>query len=148
MNTPEIDHAAYEKLRKEHELLHTRLEQARAMLLERSLDVHEALALLGDLRAHMKEHFAGEEAGGYFTEVVERAPWLAERTEALHRQHPEMLKAMDGIMHTARESDNTPGWWKHIGEQYTALYEKITAHEKNEDDLVQQAFTEDIGDKD
>jgi len=101
------------------------------------------------LRAHLIRHMALEEEGGYMSAVLERRPTLADRIERLEREHAEIGRLLDDI-HTAvgtiRAEDRL--LIRDISHRMQDVLHYVEHHEKEENDLVQLVFTDDIGTKD
>ena len=100
-------------------------------------------AKLGD---RLVKHFAMEEDGGYFADVLLHAPQLISKANALLAQHPKMCAQAREI--TAEVSPRKPAgdeWWQHTGELFRDFREELNRHEKQEDGLLQEAYSRDIG---
>lgn len=101
------------------------------------------------LRAHLIRHMALEEEGGYMSAVLERRPTLADRIDRLEREHAELGRLLDDIhvaIGTIRAEDRL--LIRDISHRMKSVLDYVEHHEKEENDLVQLVFTDDIGTKD
>ena len=143
MTTPSYDRARW--MLEEHEHLRARLEQAEKFFSQEPQQTVDAANVLDELITELKLHFMHEEEGGYLSEALSQAPRFTDRATELQQQHPQMLKAVRELYQQAQSGDGSAGWWSSLQAAYQSLAEQIHAHETGENDLVQKAFTEDIG---
>ncbi|MCA9102220.1 MAG: hemerythrin domain-containing protein [Pirellulales bacterium] len=95
----------------------------------------------------LKNHFAAEEGdGAFFDEIVSQAPRLSGRADKLRAEHDAMLKLIDELEDDLKLEEFVP--WASIDAQLSNLAETLFRHEAEERELVQIAFTEDVGNKD
>jgi len=104
--------------------------------------------LLADLRDRLAMHFALEEAYGYFEDAIDVAPRLSEAAIALRDQHRELYvaccdlaDAADALAHRHHHAADC----ERIVEAFLAFEADLTRHERTENDLIQKAFTDEIG---
>jgi hypothetical protein len=106
---------------------------------------HVVMGLMAELVALLQNHFAHEEDGGYFTELVEVYPRVAETVERLRQQHRTMLATVRAIHgHLARTADREscdPA----IRRDFLQFVQQCDEHQHEENSLVQEAFCQDIG---
>jgi hemerythrin len=110
-------------------------------------DEASAAALLDDLLEYMPTHFAMEEAdGGFFEQVLAKAPRHQASVERLQKEHATLLAQLDA----ARGAIEKP--YGAITEALTAklkeLHETLLEHEGLEAQLLQDAYERDIGEGD
>lgn len=100
--------------------------------------------LVGELARQVAEHFRHEEADGYFVDVIQVAPRLAHQVESLHQQHAQLTEQLDGLRRLAKGVEEESQW-----EELTAALDRFCSafqsHELGENQLLQQAYTDDIG---
>ena len=137
---------AYQENATRHRELKALLARIEQSLAERTATIDEVSDLLGQLGDRLVKHFAMEEDGGYFAEVLLHAPQLISKANALLAQHPKMCAQAKEI--TVEVSAREPAgddWWEHTGELFRAFREELNRHEKQEDGLLQEAYSRDIG---
>lgn len=128
------------RILQQHRELLELLARIERVLGERSASVADAARLLGQLGDQLVKHFTLEEGDGYFSEALTQAPQLVARANDLLAQHPKMT-AM------ARElagAEPGPEWWTETRRRYQAFVAELRAHERLEDQLLQQAYTQDL----
>ncbi len=138
----------FQEIREEHRQLASLLEQIDSALAERSGPISEVVDLLGQLGHQLTKHFQSEEAGGYFAEALHEAPRLFERANALMVQHPKMTKRSRMLAGAADPETEPDLWWEQTAERFAAFRAELREHEREEDRLIQEAFTRDIGSHD
>lgn len=140
-----MDVATYEKIREDHRTLKDLLGRIDQLLADRTrtiAEVGDLLAQLGDL---LVKHFALEEEGGYFAELMLRAPQLVVRANELMAQHPKMCTRARDLVVQFQAGQNPDDWWQETRRRFDAFQDELLKHEKNEDGLLQEAYTQDIG---
>jgi hemerythrin-like domain-containing protein len=68
-----------DRVNREHEALRQLLRELHEMLADRRAPTAQVADEMGSLATHLKSHFEEEEAGGFFIDVVARAPRFAEQ---------------------------------------------------------------------
>lgn len=98
------------------------------------------------LHVAMLEHFREEEAEGYLSDVLDVAPHLAHQVRVLQEDHSAIGKTLtEWLERTSTRSFNgEPDGCQLLLE----LVERLEAHEAAEGDLLELAFTDDLGNKD
>jgi hemerythrin len=150
MTAENLDHDFAEMILREHRELKELLARARTAICEDQRDSQRAKQLIGDLYEHLQSHFFHEEEGGYMCEALERAPRLIRQAEELHEQHEtlaEMLGELRDFVQHVGPADARPrnDWWKELARRFQTFGKQLLRHEADEDDLVQEAFTRDVG---
>jgi len=107
------------------------------------------LATLRELRDHLREHFAQEEAGGFLEESVTRMPRLSKAMDAVLAEHPALLAELDGLIEVVERADIAggvpPPEWERTDHAFTEFIHHLLAHERNENAVVQEGYNEDLG---
>ena len=114
----------------------------------RPAPVAQLAEMLVELRNQLAIHFSLEEAYGYFDEPVSADPHLCRQADLLRRQHEELFEALRGIAQCAsRAADDQSSIEEstRIVSAYLRFHEQLGAHESAENELIQDAFNEDIG---
>jgi len=133
----------------EHDRLKRTLARLRQVLVERMAAQSEVVALLADFADSVRAHFDHEEQfDGFFDNVVDEAPWLNDRTEALIDEHGELRSQLEQLQSHAINGVPSDAWWQKIHSRFEAFWLLFSRHEAQENQLVQAAFNEDIGAED
>ena len=94
---------------------------------------------LRELRTHLAEHFAEEDAGGCLEEAVCRCPRLGPEADRIESEHPALLAELDDIIARSR-SGTELGQPSHVEQKFQDFAEKLHAHETAENHLLEDAF--------
>jgi hypothetical protein len=105
----------------------------------------EARRFLTELRAHVAQHFACEEEGGYMAVVLERRPESEHAVQQLLGQHRPMLALLDVFV---REAEGAEKIDDDLRNRIAGWAELLRRHEAEENVLVEDAFNQDIGAED
>lgn len=105
-------------------------------------------SLLDSLREHLDTHFSYEESEDGFDHLARRAPWISDRIEALVADHRRLLSMACDLASRARSGPRTVPIWGELQSSFVQLHDELVAHESKEHDLLQEVYTQDIGDKD
>ena len=103
------------------------------------------VSLLNSLAAHLEMHFELEEEDEYFGYVLRRAPRLSERVSQLLREHAGMKSEVDELVTMARQAFAENGDTRELATRFRRFREHLLNHEKAEIDLLQEAYTCDLG---
>lgn len=130
----------------EHERLEALLAELQWVLVKPS-DTHLSIVkeLMDELAVLLREHFAHEEEGGYFSELVDSRPAFAARVERLRQEHREMLAAVENINRQLRHADSTPLWFAMIETDFTSFLHRCELHQHEENGMVQEGYLIDEG---
>jgi len=138
-----------ERFFEEHERIETILAELDTALANRDRQPKEVIRLLTELPVHLEAHFAFEEAGRFFDEGMLRAPHLQTKADKILSEHAPLVEAAKSLAaHAAGEEPGSPDWWERVRERYLALKNDLTRHEHAENDLVQEAYVQDLGARD
>ncbi|NBX28896.1 hemerythrin domain-containing protein [bacterium] len=133
----------------QHRELHDQLVTARAALAVPSpagrANVTAARAVLRGLSDYLHRHFAQEERGGFLEESLARMPRLSPAVKALLAEHPVLLGELDRLIETVAAADRSPAAWHQAGRDFACFADHLTAHERNENAVVQDGYNEDMG---
>jgi hemerythrin len=106
------------------------------------------VSLLDSLREHLDTHFTFEESDDGFDDLVRRAPWVSERIDSLIAEHRQLLSSACDLAAQARGAQRTAPKWAELQASFERLFENLSDHESKEHDLLQEVYTQDVGDKD
>jgi len=149
MNERVAAELSYEDFRREHAELAETISSIQRDLSNSRSTKNDVGDRTGQLVEKMLEaHFAHEEAGGYMADVVSRAPHLQPTVRRLELQHPMLLEKATKLNMLARSGVESPPWWRELRNEFDSLRQELLDHERQENMLVQEAFTIDIGTKD
>lgn len=142
------DHVFFEKVQSDNEKLRELLGGVTRIFAGGLENVDRAAESLASLASQLETHFEEEEIAGVFDDVVERAPHLSERVDQLKQQHNELRNAFAAINQSASSGDRTVQWWDNLSKAFHDFSTDLMHHEHTENELVQEAYTQDIGSKD
>ncbi|NOY42999.1 MAG: hemerythrin domain-containing protein [Planctomycetes bacterium] len=120
--------------------LHNRFESGR----ELSCNL---VSLLNSLTSHLESHFELEE-DGYYAELVQIAPRLSGRVDALIQQHGLFLDESRKLAVMAQEAFANSVEAPELAKRFEQFRQELLAHEKEETGILQEAYTRDLGEKD
>jgi hypothetical protein len=103
--------------------------------------------LAKDLCRQIFEHFRHEEAG-YLEEVKRRAPWLADAATVLQGQHRQLRQTLASIVAQLDRPQLTPVERMAVSAEFDNFVVQFQLHEDRENELLQEAFDRDVGNKD
>ena len=103
----------------------------------------ELRARLGATRTHLAEHFGFEEQNGYMDKVRKREPRLEHVIQQLAEEHRRLMQSLESLI-----GECSPGLDNSFREKVRAWVQEVRQHEIHENDVVQDAFTLDIGPED
>jgi len=103
-----------------------------------------AARLLDELIDAVIAHFAHEEEGGYYLHVVEKAPWRASVVDELKNQHGELLRMIVRIAVAARKENQSAESREAVQRDFGDFLKRCSAHEAEENRLVQEVYLLDI----
>jgi hypothetical protein len=137
----------------QHRDLHVLMTAARAVFAAPgpvdAVRIRGAIDTLGQLRDHLREHFAQEESGGFLEESVTRMPRLAKAMDAVVADHPELLAELGRLIEFLERADIVAGMpfpeWERADQALAEFVEHLLAHERNENAVVQEGYNEDLG---
>lgn len=137
-----------EEIQREHEELRKQLGNVRQTLAKRLATVVNVAELIGKLCEEVETHFTQEEIDGFFDQVVEQAPRLSSNTEQLRAEHVRLRELIRDLSRCAGAGDGSDDWWERIEAQFHEFSKQLMRHESKENELLQSAYTDDIGQAD
>ncbi len=103
------------------------------------------LTLLEDFDLGLREHFAVEEKGGYFADILKVAPRLSRRAARLEQNHKEFSERLQSLLALVRYAVDAPDDWERVTSAVERFLQALRAHEDEENELVREAFMDDLG---
>jgi hemerythrin len=100
---------------------------------------------LAKVRRYLLEHFRYEEQNGYMDVVRKRDPRFDHAIAQLRVQHRELAQTLDGLILQSQSRQTVDEAFRAMIQEWS---NRLRAHETKEDELVQEAFTVDVGTKD
>lgn len=126
----------------QHRELHDHVMAARAAFAAGRAAAHAAL---GGLRDHLAAHFLQEERGGFLEESIARMPRLAAAAGRVVSEHPRLLAELDGLIERLAVADIPVSSWAAVGHDFAGFCDRLLAHERDENAVVQEGYNEDLG---
>jgi hemerythrin len=105
----------------------------------------EARAWLVAVRAHLADHFRFEEEDGYLDAARKREPRLERAVEQFAEEHRGLMRGLDALLVAAAGATVLKDGLREGIRQWV---KEVRQHEARENDLVQDAFEQDLGTKD
>jgi iron-sulfur cluster repair protein YtfE (RIC family) len=139
--------------------LHEHVHQEHEELRERFASIHRALAdpaaspvsvaeTLQSLDRHLQEHFDDEEGtGSFFDAVCAQAPRLSQRAEALKQEHAWLGNALRELIECVDQPKSVQ-WREELEAKFHEFSKSVMQHESKENELLQEAYGDDIGSAD
>lgn len=106
------------------------------------------LRMLEQLRDQLALQFALEEAYGYFEDPLEVAPRLCHLAKTLRDEHQQLYLAVCDIFEQANAIQKrvvTPVMLEQIERLFCPFDHQLRLHEAHENELIQQAYDDDLG---
>jgi len=139
---------AYDEILRDHANLRRLLDELRQMLFEQAVDFADLKGHFFQLGEMLEGHFRTEEASGCFGEVVNQAPHVSGKVAGLIGEHADLSREINEIAVRASGGNGTADDWEVARAAFGDFTARLMQHEMLENELLQQAFTEDIGWKD
>jgi hypothetical protein len=134
----------FEKTKLEHDALREKLRCIHDVLAGVEINAEAVASLLQDFQNALQIHFANEESDGFFSEITNRSPHLISQADKLCIEHGHLLhKAMELCRFAT--SGNLSAVWRGLGSEFHAFSKELMHHEREENQLLQQTYQEDIG---
>lgn len=108
----------------------------------------ELVDVLSQLCDQLAMHFALEEAFGYFEDAVDIAPRLSQRADELRAEHESLFRILCDMVEHAEQvlyRESSRGVMRGIALRFNAFHDQFQEHETRENELILEAFDEDIG---
>jgi hemerythrin-like domain-containing protein len=97
---------------------------------------------------HVDRHFSFEEQEGFMHQVLRRRPTLSERVEELRREHEALRNDFQDLLALAERSRDDAMRIQLLGTQLDATLLRLREHEGAENEVMQEAFLQDLGSSD
>ena len=144
-----INAAFLQEIKEDHIELRDLLVAVRTLAAERHPPIDQLTDKLEQLRDRLSFHFALEEAYGYYNaEISDTAPWLAEKASALRAQHVELFLLLDQRVNAAEGVRYHESPRQAIGplcRDVLDFCQRLEDHEQRENELILEAFDDDVG---
>ena len=140
----ESRHELFEQIEQDHAELRKLLSELHQVLAKKLESVARVAELVASLTDHLETHFEEEEATGVFEQVTAREPRLSDRASALYAEHDELRKTMHALNQAAKSGGGTD-WWEQLEVAFHDFSKGLMHHEHQENELVQEAYDQDIG---
>ncbi len=105
----------------------------------------KTLTLLEGFDSALREHFAVEEEGGYFADVLKVAPRLSRRAARLEQNHREFSERLEALLALVQYAIDARDAWERVTTGVERFLRELRAHEDDENELVREAFMVDLG---
>jgi len=149
-STVTLNAAFLQEIKQDNKELQRLLADCREMLLSgrRTFSRKRLGQVLNELCDRLAMHFTLEEAFGYFDDPLTVAPRLSRQAECLRSQHPALYLQLRAIVeeldrHAPRMGTHT--LHQHLAPRFRDFDEKLRQHEAAENELILEAFDDDIG---
>jgi hypothetical protein len=93
-------------------------------------------------RTQVTEHFAWEESNGWATAILQQEPRLEHAVRHLLQEHRELTQSLDTLIDEAAAIQHAD---KPFREKVLRWIERVRDHEARENELLEEAFEEDLG---
>ena len=139
------DHILVGKIMQEDENLRAKLRHIHNAIVDVKPSAEEVEHLLRDFKHLLEFHFIHEEKDGFFQEVINKAPRLAERTKILCEEHRKMLVDVAELCRFAAAGSPSVSWWHELRARCQEFSDRLKRHEIEECALLQEAHQTDLG---
>jgi len=150
-STVTVNAAFLQEIKEVNQELFQRLLEVRQILsrpVPFTMDGSLFVTKLAELRDQLALHFALEEAYGYFDDPVFVAPQLGRVAESLRAQHRELYLEISQIAEQAERHQyrgQLPSWIVVLAGAFMRFHHRFQQHESRENELIQQAYDDDLG---
>ena len=103
---------------------------------------------LEGLRDQLATHFSLEETFGYFEDAVSVAPRLSIKADQLQAEHEALFLQICSMVERIEQSlapENPQLTIDDVAAEFSRFHQRFRDHETEENELIMQAFGEDIG---
>ena len=144
MSKEDSRHELFEQIQQDHAELRKLLGEIHQVLSRKEASVASVAELLESLTNHIETHFEEEESTGVFDQVSAREPRLTDRATALYAEHDQLRQTVHAL-NLAAKSDGGSDWWEKLEAAFHDFSKDLMRHEHQENELVQEAYEQDIG---
>ncbi len=93
----------------------------------------------------LEDHFQTEEHGGFFAQITDQAPRLATQADKLCDEHQALLVELLAITDQTQADLRANSTWANLQQAFHAFSKHLMNHESEENEMLQEAYWEDIG---
>jgi iron-sulfur cluster repair protein YtfE (RIC family) len=134
------------EIQREHGELRALLGDIHRVLAERLQTVVHVSEQLAALNEHVETHFNEEEIGGFFDQVLGSASQqVAQQVDSLRDEHCHLLQVVRRLSEQAKTGNGSDDWWQRLESEFREFSKELMHHEHKENELLQEAFDQDIG---
>lgn len=137
-----------EQVEQQHEEIRQSIAEIHRVLAAGESTAPQLAARLKAFCSMLDDHFRTEEADGFFDQITDQAPRLSPRADKLCHEHQQMLGGAKSLVKQAIDGDGSQAWRETLNKAFHEFSRSLMHHESEENELLQQAYTDDIGDKD
>ena len=150
IGTLTINAAFLQEIKEDNRQLSELLDRTAALLPPHVIHVRvNSLAqTLGELRDQLATHFSLEEFFGYFDDAMDVAPWLSSQADVLRVQHESLFREICDLADDAEKMlyrERSAVTLQQLSLAFQCFQSRLKDHEEAENDLIQQAFCDDVG---
>ena len=139
-----LNAAFLQEIKQDHRELHRLLDKSLTVFTAAALRSNETSDVLGMLYDQIQSHFQLEESFGYFEEAIADQPWLAQRAEQLRTEHDDLAFRMERMVQFAEDSSDIASVDK-LRNEFHGFLAEFRRHESDENELILQAFNDELG---
>lgn len=135
--------AVFDQMALQHGELGRSWSQLLETLASDRIDSQVVMRQLQELKQQLEEHFRLEEKGGYFEDIVSRAPHLQRSADKLRGEHADLLDAVRRLQGQGGRLDREPGQLAAMRTLFEETSSAFFNHESAEDQLLQETYCRD-----
>ncbi|QDT00232.1 hemerythrin domain-containing protein [Adhaeretor mobilis] len=145
MAASDWDHELFKVVQQKNRELTDSLEAISRMVDTRSYEKRELEDLLSKLRDLLELHFEIEERGSYLAELVGSEPRYESQVEVLLAEHRALLEELEKLRLLVRSGVESTALSIRSEDDFHKFVSRLLNHEHVERQLLQRAFSDDIG---
>ena len=149
--TVTVNAAFLQEIKEDNHQLRELLQDTLALLSgprRKRIPARQIVDQLWRLRDQLAMHFALEDAYGYFQDAILEAPRLSQQAERLHAEHDDLFLQICELIEEAEKLmyGERPGKKQtEIAVRFYQFHAQLQEHETRENELILEAFDDDIG---
>ena len=148
MSSKSTNDDTLKRVQEEHRVLRELLVKVHQALTQHQQNIAEVSSLFNSLRNQIEEHFREEEEGGFFEQITDQAPRLEHRADEVRGEHAQLRDSISRLCFDVATGNGSEAWWQQLEEQFHAFSKELMRHEGHENELLQEAYQQDIGPSD
>ena len=137
--------SAIKQVEQEHEELRELIGTIHKTLADPTSTVTQVREKLVALCDKLESHFRTEEEDGFFTQITDQAPRLTDQADKLCDEHRTMLDEAKSLAIRAIRCDQFHELQQEIQPAFHEFSKHLMHHESEENEMLQEAYWEDIG---